>query len=111
MVNDEEACARTMAAIGDVVGQDRLTDPGASSGSEDVGVFGTSANVPVCYWLLGGVDPDVYAKAEAAGTRSRDIPQNHSPFFAPVMRPTLSNGVTALTTAALAWLGPAPRSA
>ncbi|MGW2899705.1 amidohydrolase [Streptomyces sp. NPDC001212] len=111
MVNDEEACARTMAAIGDVVGHDKLTDPGASSGSEDVGVFGTSANVPVCYWLLGGVDPDVYAKAEAAGTRSRDIPQNHSPFFAPVMRPTLTNGVTALTAAALAWLGPAPRSA
>ncbi|MFB7107685.1 peptidase dimerization domain-containing protein [Streptomyces sp. NPDC056291] len=111
MVNDEEACARTMADIGDMVGHDRLTDPGASSGSEDVGVFGTSANVPVCYWLLGGVDPDVYAKAEAAGTRSRDIPQNHSPFFAPVMRPTLTNGVTALTTAALAWLGPASHSA
>ncbi|MFF3637268.1 amidohydrolase [Streptomyces sp. NPDC002250] len=108
MVNDEGACTRTMAAIGDVIGQDRLTDPGASSGSEDVGVFGTSADVPVCYWLIGGVDPDVYAEAEAAGTRNRDIPQNHSPFFAPVMQPTLTNGVTALTAAALAWLGPLP---
>jgi hippurate hydrolase len=106
MVNDEDACSRTMAAIGDVIGHDRLTDPGASSGSEDVGVFGTSASVPVCYWLLGGTDPDVYAKADAAGTRNRDIPQNHSPFFAPVMQPTLTNGVTALTVAALTWLGP-----
>ncbi|MGQ5638984.1 MULTISPECIES: amidohydrolase [unclassified Streptomyces] len=106
MVNDEAACSRTMAAIGDVIGHDRLTDPGASSGSEDVGVFGTSASVPVCYWLLGGTDPDVYAKADAAGTRNRDIPQNHSPFFAPVMQPTLTNGVTALTVAALTWLGP-----
>ncbi|WP_086722829.1 amidohydrolase [Streptomyces carpinensis] len=105
MFNDEDACARTLAAIGDVIGHDRLTDPGASSGSEDVGVFGTSANAPVCYWLLGGIDPDVYAKADAAGTRNRDIPQNHSPFFAPVMQPTLTNGVTALTAAALAWLG------
>ncbi|MFF7140190.1 amidohydrolase [Streptomyces nodosus] len=111
MVNDEDACVRTLAAIGEVIGHERLTDPGASSGSEDVGVFGTSANVPVCYWLLGGVDPDVYAEAEAAGTRNRDIPQNHSPFFAPVMRPTLTDGVTALTSAALAWLEPAPRPA
>ncbi|MEU7381865.1 amidohydrolase [Streptomyces sp. NPDC042207] len=111
MVNDHEACARTMAAIGDVIGHDRLTDPGASSGSEDVGVFGTSANVPVCYWLLGGVDPGTYAKADAAGTKSHDIPQNHSPLFAPVMRPTLTDGVTALTTAALTWLGPDPRPA
>ncbi|MEU1707840.1 amidohydrolase [Streptomyces sp. NPDC005706] len=111
MVNDEDACARTMAAIGDVIGHDRLTDPGASSGSEDVGVFGTSASVPVCYWLLGGVDPDVYAKADAAGTRNRDIPQNHSPFFAPVMRPTLTSGVTSLTAAALAWLSPPSPSA
>ncbi|MFJ3714265.1 amidohydrolase [Streptomyces sp. NPDC090057] len=108
MVNDEGACTRTMAAVGDVIGQDRLTDPGASSGSEDVGVLGTSADVPVCYWLIGGVDPDVYAEADAAGTRNRDIPQNHSPFFAPVMQPTLTNGVTALTAAALAWLGPLP---
>ncbi|MGW5373495.1 amidohydrolase [Streptomyces sp. NPDC004009] len=104
MVNDEDACTRTMAAIGDVIGHDRLSDPGASSGSEDVGVFGTGADVPVCYWLLGGVDPDVYAKADAAGTRNRDIPQNHSPLFAPVMQPTLTNGVTSLTAAALAWL-------
>jgi hippurate hydrolase len=105
MVNDEDACARALAAIGDVVGHDRLTDPGASSGSEDVGVFGTSANVPVCYWLLGGIAPDTYAKAEAAGTRNRDIPQNHSPYFAPIMQPTITNGITALTAAALAWLG------
>ncbi|MCX4792207.1 amidohydrolase [Streptomyces sp. NBC_01221] len=111
MVNDEDACARTLAAIGDVIGHDRLTDRGASSGSEDVGVFGTSANVPVCYWLLGGIDPDTYRRAEAAGTRNRDIPQNHSPYFAPVMQPTLTNGVAVLTAAALAWLGPAAREA
>lgn len=111
MFNDEDACARALAAIGDVVGHDKLNDPGASSGSEDVGVFGTSANVPVCYWLLGGTDPDAFAKADAAGTRNRDIPQNHSPFFAPVMEPTLTNGVTALTAAALAWLGPAAHPA
>ncbi|MFG2259462.1 amidohydrolase [Streptomyces mirabilis] len=105
MINDEDACARAVSAIGDIVGHDRLTDPGASSGSEDVGVLGTSANIPVCYWLLGGIDPDTYAKAEAAGTRNRDIPQNHSPYFAPAMQPTITYGVTALTAAALAWLG------
>jgi hippurate hydrolase len=61
--------------------------------------------------LFGGIDPDAYAKVEAAGTRNRNIPQNHSPYFAPVMQPTITNGITALTAAALAWLSPAAHEA
>ena len=34
----------------------------------------------------------------------KSLPSNHSPFFAPVVEPTLTTGVTAMTTAALAWL-------
>ncbi|MEV7011437.1 hypothetical protein [Streptosporangium sp. NPDC051022] len=41
-----------------------------------------------------------------AGRVADDIPSNHSPTFAPVVEPTLSTGVTAMTAAALAWLGP-----
>ncbi|MFI1678513.1 amidohydrolase [Streptomyces sp. NPDC020607] len=108
--NDADAVARTMAAVGAVIGEDRVFDPGPVTGSEDVGYFATSADreVPLCYWLFGGADPAGVAVAQQAGTFERDIPSNHSPFFAPVIEPTLTTGVTALTAGALAWLGGRP---
>ncbi|MFI6468717.1 amidohydrolase [Streptomyces sp. NPDC050516] len=105
VVNDADAVARTMAAVGAVIGDDKVLDPGPVTGSEDVGLFGTEAGVPVCYWLFGGADAETFGAAFAAGTLDQDIPSNHSPFFAPLVEPTLTTGVTALTTAALAWLG------
>ena len=39
-----------------------------------------------------------------AGTLERDIPTNHSPFFAPVLHPTIERGVDALTVAAREFL-------
>ncbi|QQC91877.1 amidohydrolase [Streptomyces alfalfae] len=107
VVNDAHAVDRTMAAVGAVIGAERVMDPGQVTGSEDVGHFATSAEpeVPLCYWLLGGADPAKVIAAQRAGTFERDIPSNHSPFFAPLIEPTITTGVTALTTAALAWLG------
>ncbi|MEU1132467.1 amidohydrolase [Streptomyces sp. NPDC005900] len=106
VTNDADALARTTAAIVAVLGDERIVDPGQVTGSEDVGVFATSAgpHVPLCYWLFGGADPDEVIAARRAGTFERDIPSNHSPFFAPLVEPTLTTGVTALTAAALAWL-------
>ena len=61
-------------------------------------------SAPYSYWLFGGTDPEVFAKAAAAGRLSSDIPSNHSPHFAPVIQPTLDTGTTALVAAALSWL-------
>ena len=33
---------------------------------------------PYTYWFIGGIDPDVYDAAEAAGRIAQDIPVNHS---------------------------------
>ena len=55
------------------------------------------------FWFVGGTDPDVYAKAKAAG-RVNEIPSNHNPRFAPVLHPTLRTGVEALIVAARGWL-------
>ena len=52
---------------------------------------------------LRGTDPDIYAKAKAAG-RINDLPVNHSPLFAPVIHPTLQTGIEAMVAGALAWL-------
>jgi metal-dependent amidase/aminoacylase/carboxypeptidase family protein len=67
-------------------------------GSEDFGALGAAIGVPSVFWMFGGHDA---ATLEAEGP----LPVNHSPFFAPVMEPTLSTGVRAALTAILARVG------
>jgi hippurate hydrolase len=104
LVNDPAATEHTMAALRGVLGADFVVDPGAVTGSEDVGTFATAAGVPLCYWLFGGVEPAAFLAAEQRGTRDTDIPSNHSPFFAPLLEPTIDTGVSAMVGAALGWL-------
>ncbi|MFI6485618.1 amidohydrolase [Nonomuraea sp. NPDC050663] len=106
LVNDATATARVEAVLKATFGEDKVIDPGAVTGSEDVGVFATATGVPLAYWLLGGIDPETYLKALQAGTVEQDIPANHSPLFAPVIEPTLSTGVKALVAVAFEWLSP-----
>lgn len=100
-VNDEAAMARTMDALGAYFGPERLTLMEPLSGSEDFGLFGTAWGVPSVFWWVGGTDPEKFAAAQAGG---EPIPVNHSPFFAPVIHPSLRSGVEAMLAAAYAWL-------
>ncbi|WP_240134379.1 amidohydrolase [Streptomyces sp. MUM 178J] len=106
LVNDERAMERTEGAFRRHFGELSVFDPGPTTGSEDCGVLGAALGAPVCYWFIGGTDPEAYRSAAAEGATDRDIPANHSPRFAPVVEPTLTTGVEALTTAALTWLAP-----
>jgi amidohydrolase len=105
VINDEAACARTLPALQSVSAM--IVDPGPVTGSEDVGMFANAAGAPCVYWLLGGADPvgfDGATTIDEIAARSRDVPSNHSPLFAPVIEPTLSTGIGALTAAATIWL-------
>jgi hippurate hydrolase len=102
-VNDGDANARVAEAFRRHFPAERVHQTGPTSASEDFGSFGAEWHVPSVFWFVGGTDPDTYAKAKAAGEVNK-IPSNHSPFFAPVMHPTLETGVQTLVTAALAWL-------
>ena len=107
VVNDLAAVARTRPAFEALPVM--VVDPGAVTGSEDVGMLATAAQVPCVYWLLGGADPAIFAgltSIEEIATRMADVPSNHSPLYAPVIEPTLSLGVAALCAAARVWLGP-----
>ena len=104
-INDVDATARITAAFDRAFGEGTVIDPGMFTGSEDVSRFAQDAGVPLVFWFWGGVDPQAYAAASAAGTLERDIPTNHSPFFAPVLQPTLDRGVDALVVAAKEFLG------
>lgn len=104
-INDAGATARTVDAFRQAFGAEAVVDPGMFTGSEDVSWFARDAGVPLVFWFWGGVDPTAYAAAVAAGTVDRDIPTNHSPLFAPVMHPTIEQGVANLVVAAREWLG------
>ena len=102
--NDPNASQRIAQAFRDHFTAQRVTHTGPTSASEDFGSFGREWGVPAVFWFVGGTDPDVYAKAKAAG-KVQDIPTNHNPRFAPVLHPTLEAGVEAMVVAASAWLG------
>lgn len=61
-------------------------------------------NKPSSYWIYGGIDPEVWDKAEKEGRLGEDIPINHSALFAPVIMPTLQIATDAYAVAALTWL-------
>ncbi|RDI66976.1 amidohydrolase [Nocardia pseudobrasiliensis] len=94
--NDEAATAKTVTALRDAFGDKVFEFPQPFMGSEDAGDLATALDIPIVYWILGGADPE-------AG----EIVFNHSPFFAPLIQPTLDTGVGAMVVAALTWLGPA----
>lgn len=104
-INDADATARLSAAFDRAFGEGTVVDPGMFTGSEDVSWFAREAGVPLVFWFWGGHDPQTYRDAVDRGTVNEDIPTNHSPFFAPVIHPTIEVGVGALVTAAREFLG------
>jgi hypothetical protein len=103
--NDPHVTERVAAAFADHFG-DRAGELPLQTASEDFSDLPSAFGVPYTYWGIGGIDPDLYAKAEAAGRIAQDVPVNHSAQFGPVLEPTLDTGTSALVVAALAWLAP-----
>ncbi|MBV8992383.1 MAG: amidohydrolase [Pseudonocardiales bacterium] len=103
--NDPATTQRVAGAFADFFG-DRAQQMAQQTASEDFSDIPTALGVPYTYWALGGIDPDAYRRAAAAGRVAQDIPVNHSANFAPVIQPTLDTGTQALVVAALAWLAP-----
>ena len=102
--NDPAVLTMLEEAFAAEFGEDVYFDPGLIAGSEDVGVLAQAANVPLVYWNLGGYPADAYWEAHAKGTVHAEVPSNHSPFFAPVIDPTLARGAAALVVATRTWL-------
>ncbi|KAF2090169.1 metal-dependent amidase/aminoacylase/carboxypeptidase [Saccharata proteae CBS 121410] len=73
-------------------------------GSEDCGILATAVDRPIVFFTYGGVDPEVWDKAEEEEKLGERIPINHSAYFAPVIRPTLRVAVDGYAAAALTWL-------
>src|ERR1700676_1686634 len=102
--NDPDATRRVRDALRAHFPADTVQETKPTMASEDFGSFGAEWQVPSVFWFVGGVDRDVYAKAKRDGTIGA-LPTNHSPYFAPVIHPTVETGVETLVVTALAWLG------
>ncbi|WP_153506331.1 amidohydrolase [Cumulibacter manganitolerans] len=104
--NDEDVTTRVRSAFADAFG-DRFIEATPSSGSEDFGAIPNAFGVPYCYWMVGGSDREAFADAKKRGVIAKEIPGNHSPFFAPVMHPTLDAATKAILVVATEWMPPA----
>ncbi|MDQ4489135.1 amidohydrolase [Sinomonas sp. ASV486] len=102
--NNADVTAKVTAAFEEYFPAETVQDYGRQTASEDFSDVPTAFGTPYTYWGVGGIDPQAYAAADAAGAVS-SIPANHSPMFAPVIQPTLTTGTAALVVAASAWLG------
>lgn len=103
-INDETVTKRLAASFGEHFGPD--FDPAAPrmNFSEDFSILGTCRDRPCSFWFFGGTDANLWDDATRRGSVDQDIHINHSPFFAPVIQPTMQRGVDALTLAALTFL-------
>jgi amidohydrolase len=97
VMNDPEVVATAekvlKAAFGDKF---RTSPPGTPS--EDYSEF-INAGVPSMFFNIGVYEPERFVAA-SKGTEP-ELPSNHSPLFAPVPKPTIETGVTAMTLAVL----------
>jgi hippurate hydrolase len=102
--NDPAVTEQVVAAFAEQF-EGYATELPLQTASEDFSDIPRALGIPYTYWGIGGIDPEAYRRAEEAGRVAQDIPVNHSASFAPVLQPTLDTGTTAMTVAALAWVG------
>ncbi|CAN5444586.1 M20 family metallopeptidase [soil metagenome] len=88
LVNDEALTAEAMTVLAAELGEHQVGTMPPSMGSEDFGHLPQAIDVPGVYWFFGGTPDALFDSGEP-------VPFNHSPFFAPVIEPTLSTGVRA----------------
>ena len=74
------------------------------SGSEDFSILASRIDKPYVFWFWGGHDAAKWEELEKED-RLNELPVNHSPFFGPVLQPTLTTGVEAMVVVASTFLG------
>ncbi|WP_129360416.1 MULTISPECIES: M20 family metallopeptidase [Micrococcaceae] len=104
--NDADVTDRLSRAFTSGFDEGVLQTGSPATASEDFSELPDAFGVPYCYWFFGGADEKKYADAVKNGRLQEDIPANHSPFFYPVIHPTIETGTRAQVLAALEYLVP-----
>jgi hippurate hydrolase len=101
-VNDAEVTQKVSEAFRNHFG-DRAQEVQPQGASEDFSRFGRAWKVPYMFWFVGGTASEKYDQAMRNGTYEQ-LPGPHSPFWAPVLHPTIETGIETLLTAGGVWL-------
>jgi amidohydrolase len=96
VINDPAVVATAEKALKAAFGEKLRLTP-ANTTSEDFSEF-AGAGVPSMMFNIGVYEPEKWMAANKSGT---PLGANHSPHFAPVPKPTLQTGITAMTLAVL----------
>jgi hippurate hydrolase len=96
VINDPAVVATAEKVLKAAFG-DKFTATPPRTPSEDFSEY-TNAGVPSMFFQIGVYDPE---RVDAARNGGPPLPDNHSPMFAPVPKPTIQTGVTAMTLAVL----------
>ena len=104
--NDPRLSDEVRGILVKTLGSDHVLPVQKLMSSEDVGVFGMSADlkrneIPVAYFRLGAMDPEKLAAAEAEG---KHLPGLHTSRFEPLPGLTIATGVRAMSAVATALL-------
>ncbi|KAL5332259.1 hypothetical protein BJX70DRAFT_384672 [Aspergillus crustosus] len=100
--NDAETVKLLKKTFGAHFG-DNLVETDPATASEDFSLLARAVGAPYVMWLFGGTDEKTWEDAVARDAVN-ELPSNHSPFFAPVIEPTLVTAVDAMTIGALTFL-------
>ncbi|KAL4874108.1 hypothetical protein BDV12DRAFT_181956 [Aspergillus spectabilis] len=100
--NDEETVKTLKSTFGSYFA-DNLVETEPAAASEDFSLLARAVGAPYVMWLFGGVDEKTWEDAVSRDAVN-ELPSNHSPFFAPVIEPTLVTAVDAMTVGALTFL-------
>ncbi len=95
--NDEKLVERVVPTFRRVLGDDKVSATEPSMGGEDYSEFGL-AGVPIFMFQLGSVEAQRLAGFKRLG---QSPPSLHSPVYYPDAEPTITTGVTAMTSAVL----------
>lgn len=102
LYNDSDVTSKLEKTLADHFGSNYNPAIARFSASEDFGILATSINKPSCFFLYGGLDAEVYDKAEKEG-KLKELPGNHSPFFVPHIG-SIWTGFDAYVVSALTFL-------
>lgn len=104
LVNDPTTTDEVREALSSALGEENVRAGSAQMGSEDFGHLPDAAGAPSVYWFFGGTRQD-------GPDADSPVVTNHSPHFAPDMKPTLATGTKAAHAVLMSRLGSGRKAA
>ena len=103
-INYPSSTAKLSKVFTSYFGQERTLEAPVHTASEDFSLLASSIGVPSIFWNFGGSDEEAWREHEEG--RGEQLAMPHQAGFKPVIEPTLSTGIEAMSLAALTFLGP-----